>query len=160
MATMRVYCATTISQVRVIFRDGWTDLDTELGMDGVYVSPNKLDINDGAGGNVTLCVDIPEQLFDRFEVTPKVEREILGVQLAVVPAAELNKIGKPQVYNHEFAGLSRRDLVKDMEILKAEADVFESANERVSQIREAIEFFDEIGWLTPLKLEETAGEKG
>jgi hypothetical protein len=111
-----------------------------------------LDADDGVIGQVTLCLDIPEEEFSNYDVTdPLTEKS--GYRIALIPAEVLNRLGKPQVYDHTFAGLSRRRLVRA-------AQTWESRGhyQHAQRMREAIAFFDKIGWLTPLKLREQPEE--
>jgi hypothetical protein len=91
---------------------------------------------------------VPEELFDRFDVTDELQHRS-GYRLALIPAEELNRLGKPQVYNHDYADCSRRDLVKAIERWEADGSV--RSDQRANEMREAMAFFDSIGWLTPLR---------
>ncbi len=90
-----------------------------------------------------LCLDVPDDAFDEHEVG---EREFL------VPADVLNSLGKPSVYDHEYAGSSRRELLQAAEFWEETGGV--QSFQHGDGMRSAIQFFDEIGWLTPLRLEE------
>jgi hypothetical protein len=121
----------------------------------MYMSTIPLDVNDGFGGDVTLCLDVPEDVFDKYDVTDDLMKSS-GYRLALIPADELNRLGKPQVYDHFYIDSSRRELLHAADIWENDGSVdsFQHANE----MREAIAFFDQIGWLTPLRLrEEPAG---
>jgi hypothetical protein len=151
---MRVYFTTNVETSREIFQSGWRDLHAEFGMRGVYFATTQLDANEGFDGMVTLCLDVPPQVMDEYEVTDEVQRQS-GYGLALIPATTLNQIGKPQVYDHFYTGCTRRDLVQS-------ARQWEGAGRHkpAKSIRDAIEFFDSIGWLTPVKLRESGKELG
>jgi hypothetical protein len=148
---MRVYFTTTVAMAEVVWRDGWTDLFHEFGKDGVYLITAPFTAISGFEGEVTLCLDVPEQLFDRFDVTDGVQKEC-GYRMALVPAAELKQLGKPQVYDHLYAGCSRRELLESIRTWESQED--EGSRRRAVEMRQALQFFDRIGWLTPLRLRE------
>ena len=118
---MRAYLTTDVETTKLIFRDGFTDFHQFVAhkvdgsgiveLLGVYFATRQLDANDGFDGPVTLCLDIPEELFKKVETTDPLQ-EASGYRMAIIPAAELNLLGKPQVYDHFYAGLLRRDLVR------------------------------------------------
>jgi hypothetical protein len=151
---MRAYFTTTAARTRAILRHGFVDLYEQWGRRGVYFATRPLRINEGFKGNVTLCLEIPDRLLEEHDVTDTLIEQC-GYRLALVPAAALNRLGKPQVYDHAYASCSRRDLVR---ICKAiEETGSDSAQKHARQMRDAIAFFDEIGWLTPIQLQEEAG---
>jgi hypothetical protein len=105
---------------------------------------------------VTLCLDVPVDLFNRHDVSDKIMTQS-GYRLAIIPALELNRLGvKPQVYDHELCGCSRRDLLRAAEKWEAEEDRQnpDALAQHAQSMRDAISFFDRIGWRTPLKLRE------
>ena len=82
---------------------------------------------------------------------------------AVIPADELNRHGRPQVYSHEYAGFSRQkclQLIQHWEQAESsgDADADETRRRLVQQMRDAMDFFDRIGWQAPLCLHEEAPE--
>jgi hypothetical protein len=107
-----------------------------------------LGCNEGFLGEVTLCLDVPEEELQRFDVTDELQ-EASGYRLALLPAELLNRIGKPQMYDHLFAGVSRRDMLRNIRQAEGRGD-----DPSGQMLRQAFEFFDRIGWLTPLKLRE------
>jgi hypothetical protein len=132
----------------------------------------------GPEGDTVLCLDVPEELFREREAQestrPLTAAESAAIRAggagpdnleyqrmgyAIIPAADLNRIGRPQVYDHEYAGNSRQELLTAIrsweQAAQAEADP-SGINEHIRGMREAIEFFDSIGWLTPLRLREEA----
>jgi hypothetical protein len=98
---------------------------------------------------VALCLEVPDHAFREHEVL-----EAGGgpaYRYAVVPAGVLNRIGRAEVYDHPYAGYSRRDLVLG-------ARTWEGGDREARQIaramREAIAFFDRVGWRAPLRVRE------
>jgi hypothetical protein len=154
---VRVYFTTTIARADEIWREGWTDRYKEFGRCGVYASTKPLNINDGFSGDVTLCLDVPEGLLAEYDVTDEVQASS-GYRLFLVPAAVLTQVGTPQVYDHVFAGPSRRELLTAIRCCEADAEhegnQTEGLRQHIQSVRDAIKFFDQIGWLTPLKLQE------
>jgi hypothetical protein len=160
---MRVYFTTTVACTDVIFRDGFTDLHEFGEVAGAWVADRQLDISDGFEGDVTLCLEVADDLFERYEWAE--DGGGPGHRSALIPAAVLNRLGPPQVYDHGYAGGSRRDLIRGAQQWEEAAA---SGEERTAdagwsregvarharEMRDAIEFFDRIGWLTPLKLRE------
>src|SRR5262245_35647667 len=106
---MRVYFTTTVPAADSILRDGFTDTHEEFGMRGVYASTAPLGANDGFGGDVTLCLEVPVDSFRVYDVSDGVMRES-GYRLALIPAVALNSLGPPLVYDHAYAGMPRGDL--------------------------------------------------
>jgi hypothetical protein len=155
---MRCFFTTSLERTEAIFRDGWTDLYDQsslFGWRGVYFATIQLDANDGFDGDVTLCLNVPEEDFADHETTDTL-MEKSGYRMALIPAQVLNRIGKPQVYDHTYAGAPRRLLVRRAEQLEETGVV--SHFRHAQQMREAIALFDRIGWLTPLKLREQGVE--
>jgi hypothetical protein len=148
---MRAYFTTSVERARTIFDSGFTDLYEEFGVQGVNLSTRPLDVNDGFDGDVTLCLDVPEGTFKQYDVTDT-GQEQCGYRLALIPAPVLNGIGKPQVYDHAYAGASRRELPESIKTW--EQDSAASSQLHAQEMRDAVKFFDSIGWLTPLKLRE------
>jgi hypothetical protein len=147
---MRVFLTTSVDTTKQIWRDGWWDIHEEFGMSGVCLADAQLDANDGFLGDVTVCIDVPEGVFAQYEI----DDPIHNYREAIVPADVLNGLDKPKVYDHEYAGSSRRQLLKAAEHWEA-GDV--RSHQHANEMREAIRFFDEIGWLTPLKIQEQDG---
>jgi hypothetical protein len=149
---MRVYLTTTIATADAIFRDGWADLHQHCGTAGVHLADVPLSANEGFPGPLTLCLDVPEELFRQHE-----QVEEIGYRYAVVPAEALNRLSvRPQVYDHEFAGCSRVQMVRSIrEREQAGSADYPSAQD----MRDAIAFFDRIDWLTPVKLSKQAQQE-
>ena len=154
VTTMRRFFTTRVATADAIFRDGFTDIYEFGGCEGVYFADRQLDVNDGFEGDVTLCMDAPDEVFERHEVIEDGAPPGYG-RRALIPAVVLNQIGKPKVYDHYFAGCSRRDMLRV--IRQREAANHQDGCPSVQDMRSAIEFFDRIGWLTPLKLSEAKG---
>jgi hypothetical protein len=145
---MRAFFTSTVRRADDIFRFGFTNLYEFGGINGVCFTDRQLAAADGFEGEVTLCLEIPDDVFSRWEW---VEDE-QSFRLSLIPADVLNQLGKPQIYDHEFAGTSRREMVQAIKRWEQKAD-WRPAHE----MREAMEFFDRIGWLTPVKVQEQGG---
>jgi hypothetical protein len=173
---MRCYFTTTVAKTEAIWREGWIDLYAEFGLEGVYFSTIPLDVNDGFEGDVTLCLDVLDDAFDQYDVTDELQKAN-GYRLFLVPAKTLNQIGHPKVYDHEYAGCSRRELLQSSRRWEAAADEpgaepwkgesteaetlrrVAAMRQHASEMRHAIEFFDRIGWLTPLNLQQQGNQQ-
>jgi hypothetical protein len=145
---MRFYVTVSNDEAREIIRRGFSDKPTEYGRSGICLSSEPWGTGDGCEGDVVLCIDLSKAAYKRFGL----EIELCPYKVAIIPALALNFIGTPQVYDHRFAGMSRRDLV--FAARRAEKRHTESYP-KAEDIRAAIAFFDEIGWLSPLKLQES-----
>jgi hypothetical protein len=154
---MRVYWTTTETTASAVLLTGFTDLYSEFGLRGIYFATCPLDANDGFEGEVELCLDVPEGVFASHDITDEMQEQS-GYRLALIPAAELNGLGRPEVYDHLFAGSSRRDLVHSARSWEGEGAA--AAARKAQEIRRAIAFFDAVGWLTPVRLREEAAEQG
>ncbi len=181
---MRTYLTTTVEGTKLIFDVGFADIHSfsafkadggVVSCEGVYLATRPLDANDGFPGDVVLCLEVPDDLFAEREATDDGQKSC-GYRTALIPAAVLNRLGKPQVYDHFYAGHSRRELVRGARRLEGiderrladdEGEGWKqsgrgndrevsAAGRQAKEVREAIEFFDSIGWLTPLKLREAA----
>jgi hypothetical protein len=210
---MRAFVTCKADTADAIWRDGWKDLHNICGTVGIHLSDRPLDIREGFEGPMVLCLDVPDYVFEKYELIevdafgqehvpgdpiPGAQLDVAGIseeaieqretfrpgqkfsafgsqpgsyRYAVIPAARLNEIGKPQVYDHEYAGSSRRVLLQAAEGWEGHADEIEKAaaekdwEKRAAQVRrnakrlrDAIAFLDRIGWLTPVKLQEEAAK--
>ena len=63
-----MFFTTRIAIADAIFRDGFTDIYEFGGCEGVYFADRQLDVNDGFEVDVTLCMDAPDEVFERHEV--------------------------------------------------------------------------------------------
>jgi hypothetical protein len=146
----RYYFSTTVELTKEIWDDGFWDMHTEFGRVGVLFTDTPLDAQDGH--TVTLCVELPEDVFAKYEFDDPEHR----FREALIPAHTLNKLQKPQVYDHSYVGLSRREMKQAAERWeRGGLDDFRHAEE----VQAAMKFFDEIGWLTPLRLREQANSR-
>jgi hypothetical protein len=175
---MRVYVREAADVALQVIKHGWWDMHTDAGQlgvwcneappTGVWLAAGRGIVMGGPEGNVVLCTDVPEELFREMEaqegtrqLTEEEARELCGggpgaadmeyqrMGYAIIPAEVLNRQGKPQVYDHDYAGCSRKDLVRGAE--KWEAG---GVPDKAREMRAAMEFFDKIGWLTPVKARE------
>src|SRR5262249_36644408 len=115
-----------------------------------------LDANDGFTGAVVLCLEIPDAVLAQYDVSDELQASS-GYRLALIPAATLNELGKPQVYDHSYASLSRVELVRAIRKWSA-GERRESIPDHVKEMREAVAFLDEMGWLAPLRVREESKE--
>ena len=145
---MRAFFTTTIRRADDIFQGGFTNLYKCGGVEGVYFADRQRGAADGFLGEVTLCLDVPDEVFSRWEWFEHEQ----GYRLSLIPADVLNQLGKPQVYDHDLAGISRRDMVQAIKRWEQRGDW-----EPAQRLREAMEFFDRIGWLTTVKIQEQGG---
>jgi hypothetical protein len=99
---MRVYMTTTVPEADAIFRrfqggdGGYRDLHKFAGYTGVWFADRRLDANDGFDDPLTLCQEVPDDVFARYEWgnwSP-------GYRAALIPAEVLNRLGAPAVYDH------------------------------------------------------------
>jgi hypothetical protein len=155
----RVYLITTVADSRSILREGFTDLHEECGQQGVYFADRVLDVNDGFEGDVTLCLDLRDDEFKRYEIVEEGARPGYR-RMALVPAAVLNRFGPAKIFDHLYAGAGRVELLRSIRGWEqhgeecSEEESKESSRRHAQEMRAAIEFFDEIGWLAPEKLKE------
>jgi hypothetical protein len=147
---MQVYYTTTEDRARTILLEGFADMYEFGGREGVWLSDCQLDANDGFDGPVTLCIDVPDEEFTKYEFV----EEGRGHRISLMPAHVLNRIGKPEVYDHEYLGNSRAEMVQS--IREWESGEEGSDDPLAKELRSAMKFFDDIGWLTPVKLRQTA----
>jgi hypothetical protein len=195
---MRGFITVNVSNCENILRDGWWDMHNLFGVAGVHISDRPLDAREGFEGLVTLCLEIPEEVFEKHEwiedvaegqehvpgdpmpapqcevvessdegivlhekVSPGQKFSAFGSQpgtfrYAIIPAAELNQIGKPEIYDHYYAGSSRKQLVDS--IRSWEEYGSEGALRHAQKMRDAVEFFDRHGWTTLVRLKEQPEE--
>jgi hypothetical protein len=162
---MRVYITTTIPRAKELLSTGFRDLYEFGDAEGVWVGSQPLDINDGFEGDVVLAMTIPVEVFNDHELLehdPAGEAGVREVRSgrALIPASTLNRYGPAQIYSHEYTGASRRQLLQSVQFWVQAAEIepdprcAEQKRLHAGGIRTAIEFFDEIGWLTPLKVNE------
>lgn len=146
---MRVYFTTTYEITKRIFEQGFWDMHTdEADRKGVWFAAEPLGANDGFEGDVVLCTEVPDDTFAKYKVDDPAHSWLD----ALIPASVLNEIGKPQVYDHPFAGMGRGELLKAEKLREEEGSVDSFLD--ADKFRAASKFFDEIGWQTPLILRE------
>ena len=166
---MLVYVATTFSRAKAIFQAGFTDLIEIDGLYGVSVAFEALDSN--FRGEVTVCLDVPVDLFEQYLRQTKAVQAERSYPFAIIPAEVLNRLGRPQLYDHFYAGVARVELLRsirecDMEGIEAdewgpdeqreERDALglrdaEGSRGEAQEMRHAVEFLDQInGWRIPL----------
>jgi hypothetical protein len=151
---MRVFVTTTVQIARETLKNGFTGRYSLGEHSGVYVGERVLDIKDGFDGQVTLCVNIPVGVFnchEEIEGEPDSSHEIRTGR-ALIPAAVLNQFDPPQLYDHEYAGLSRRELLQAID----RAPFGEPSPRKA--MKEAFDFFEEVGWMAPVRLQEEQAE--
>jgi hypothetical protein len=161
---MRCYYTTTVKRAEDILRDGFVNLYEECGVRGVYFADTQLNVNDGFEGDVTICLDIPEGDFKQYEIHGD---PVISYRMAIMPSSVLNGLGKPQIYDHTYAGgdtrvpmvRAIRDWEAAVEEKKENGEDWESTARRVQGMKDAVAFFDRHGWLTPLKLREAESPK-
>jgi hypothetical protein len=129
--------------------------DKELGMSGVWFADRQLDAGDGFQGEMTLCLDLPDDEFERYEAREE-DAPTEPQRMALVPAQVANRFGPAKIYDHTDAGLSRVEMLQ--QIRRWEQIPDERAQQRAQVMRETMAFFDEIGWLTPVKVQEAQGK--
>jgi hypothetical protein len=135
----------------------------------------------GPEGDTVLYAEVPEEEFRQREFEESTrsltrdevaqfdpDKEVDGLEYvrmgyAIIPAEILNRHGRPQLYDHEYAGGSRADLFKAINAWEqkepaADPDAQTARDKHVSELRAAMEFFDKVGWQTPLALREPAPE--
>jgi hypothetical protein len=150
--------------------------------DGVRAAPGVGVIMGGPDGNTVLCTDIPDEVFTEREVSEGtrglteeemkqldagIEPEGMEYQhmgYAIIPAEILNQFGRPQLWDHNYSGGSREQLLDAISALEqslTQKDIKENDEDvrrHVSEMRAGIEFLDRVGWQKPLSLRETAPE--
>lgn len=94
------------------FRDGYkmfvTDDSDALEVRGIFVSANwPLDENEGADGDVVLELDIPDELFAKYEHVAE-GLTYLTYRKAMIPAAELNRFPVRRLTDEEVDELTVR----------------------------------------------------
>jgi hypothetical protein len=150
---MLVYHTTSSEDAMYIWKNGFLDSDNLHESEclvGVWLASRPLAVNDGYEGNTVFSVYLPEKVFSRYEWT----EDEGGYRWAVVPADEVNDHGLTRIHDHELAGFSRRELLLSAKLLEASAEnetdpeASEGRLKSAANIREAMRFFDEVGWRT------------
>jgi hypothetical protein len=147
--TLRVFIGTSLDRWDAIASSGFTDLHKRSGRRGVLCASRQLDQRAGEEFDfpLTLILNVPEDVFDQFEQCRDTD-----YRLAIVPAAVLNRFGRPLVYDAFCAGSSRAEILRILRLYEENPHPLGEPGAR--EMRDAIAFFDRIGWSTPLKLHE------
>jgi hypothetical protein len=167
---MRLFVTVADASADAILLDGWTDTYSLGSVNGVHLSDCPLDYRHGFFDPVVLCVEVAEDAFERYEQVnekrpaPKyvpgipflpLDAPPAAYRYAIIPAAVLNQIGKPQLYDQEYARCSRKEVLLAIRDWEGRTDP--QALTLVRSMRESLEFLDRHDWRTPLRLrEETA----
>jgi hypothetical protein len=88
---MRAFCNTSVADCREIFNGGFTNLHSVGGVAGVLLADRQLDCNDAVDGDVTLCLDVPQEVFATYAC------DAPGYRAAIVAADVLNGLDKPRL---------------------------------------------------------------
>jgi hypothetical protein len=181
---MRVYVNTSAAVALELLEHGFRDIHTVSGQAGVWCDGRpRGGFRPAAGhgvmvggplGNTVLCTDVPEDVFREAEfqestrsLTPEEtaraeaggpdpdDLEYQRMGYAVIPAEVLNRYGKPRLYDHDYAGCSRAELVRDIQTWGRDPDP--ASQKTAQEMRDAMAFFDRVGWLAPLRLHEPDG---
>jgi hypothetical protein len=62
---MRVFVTVPVATADAFLLDGWTDLYSLRGVDGVHLSDGPLDYRHGFFDPVVLCLEVPQDTFER-----------------------------------------------------------------------------------------------
>jgi hypothetical protein len=164
---MRVFVTVPDATADTILLDGWTDRDSLRGVNGVHLSDCPLDYRHGFFDAVVLYQEVPEDMFERHERVdekPPEQKYVPGIpflpldeppgpyRYAIIPAAVLNQIGKPQLFDHEYARCSRKEVLEA--IRDWDGRTHPQALALVRSMRDSLEFLDRHGWRTPLRVQE------
>ena len=114
-----------------------TYLTTET-LEGVWVSDVPLDCNEGAEGLTVLSVEVPEELLIPHEWVEKGKpyREFL------VPAATLNTYGPPVIYDDDWKGCSRKQMLHMISVMEEKG-----LEKKARTTRDHLPFLDRHGLL-------------
>lgn len=98
---MKIYHRTRQSKAKVILLEGFKDSTgrymTENLYTGVWFSSYPLGINEGAGGDVVLMLEIPEKIFKEYEWV----EDGKNYRESLIPASIVNKYGPPVVVDED-----------------------------------------------------------
>jgi hypothetical protein len=117
------------------FRDGEDTYMTNTTRRGVWFSDSPLDENEGAHGDTVLEIECPDELAAKQEW----EQPSLSYREFLISAKVANELGRPKVVDHEFAGMSEKEILVHAEWAKQPEDL--------NRIRESISFLREYGLL-------------
>ena len=97
---MRAYLTTTAAKAQSILTVGYDDPDQFDGRAGNWLGDRPLSVFDGFAGDVTLRLDIADDVFRQYEVPD----DDLGFRQALVPADVLNGLTPPRVIDPDAEG--------------------------------------------------------
>jgi hypothetical protein len=146
---MRVYATVSIEEARSIFAKGeFVDLyfstdDRGEPVSGVLVGEKSPITTEGEYDELVLVAEVPGEVFDQYEEDRPNPGETPDGRWrhAYIPAAVLNRYGRPRVHGHPTAGSSRRELVQAIRAMEGAG-----RSEHAAQTRAVMAFLDEIGW--------------
>lgn len=168
---MRAFITVSEDQARQVLNNGFTDLYSLGDRHGVYADDRPLGDALGFERDVELLVEVPSEVFQQYRapfISVEVPSEVFqqygaiqhGTRRALIPAEVLNRHRPVRIYNHACAGMSRKQLLSMCRKSEEEGPAenrkeYRDVKEFIAkEARDTIEFFDEIGWLTPVKLQE------
>ena len=103
---MKVFHVTNLTAAQKILEMGfkdygcsWLSHGLEEMLDGVWFSDRPLDQSEGTKGSIVLSIDIPEDLFSKYEWVPE-DGEVYYRE-SFIPAKEINRYGPPVVCDDE-----------------------------------------------------------
>jgi hypothetical protein len=185
-ARIRVFTRTPADvALRLLERGGWEDLHADGGEVGVWcddapraglrAASGRGVMVAGPDGNTTLCTDLPAGIFrarERQESTRSLTAEEFArfekdgvwpdgleyqyMGYAIIPADVLNQYGPPRLWDHEYSGMSRKELLDAAARWGQEHSP--GCQEKAKELRAAVAFFDRVGWSTALCLTEESPE--
>jgi hypothetical protein len=166
---MRVFFTCPVAMSYQIMDGGWFDLRYDDNH-GVHLSDCPLDLRHGFEGPVVLCIDVPEELFEAHEFVeedamykehvPGDSPKGLGAhpgsfRYAIIPATEMNQIGRPQYFDHDSFCGSRKDLLEAIRTWEEDG----GSQQKAAELRQALEFLDRIGWNSLVRWKEELGRE-
>jgi hypothetical protein len=149
--TMLVYHTTNSDSALAILKHGFRDPEDHYRpspnseIPGVLFGDRPLEVTNCVVGDTVLSLEVSEDVFSQFECV----EEGQGYRWALIQVGQANAFGRPKVHGHDFAGRSRRDLVRA-------AEMWEAAGrpQYAAPMRKAIRFFDEVGWQNVTEIRE------
>jgi hypothetical protein len=100
---MMAFFTTTIETAQAIVQAGFTDRHEEAGRRGVWMNDQTPHTGHVLEGEVTLALEVPDDLFKQYEVTNAAQQiarsgATEGWRLALIPAVALNRLDKPRPF--------------------------------------------------------------
>lgn len=151
---MRVYITTSAAAALRTVREGFDDFHDYGTARGVWAEdrppqrcPDHCAEEDAPA---VFTLDVPESLFERHELTADGD----PTRRAMLPAEQLNRCGRPLVYDHSLIWFDRREVVGWIRNVKHEAGLMEESDPEealrlyqwVDSHRLLMELLDEVGW--------------